>query len=215
MFDTISRRQYLSHADENWQNFLDRGAGARAAASGAARGACVCARAAGPGAASRAPLGAAVTAAAVQLVAALPAGAEGKLFDFNATLPVMIGQFLILMVLLDKTWFSPVGKVLDDRDAKIRALLAGVQDNSSELTKLEEEGKTLLADARSAASELMEAAKSKAEASTAEELTLLKTKQASEMSALMAQLETDREQAQKDLEPKVQELAGEILAKLA
>ena len=151
----------------------------------------------------------------MQLVAALPAGAEGKLFDFNATLPVMIGQFLILMVLLDKTWFSPVGKVLDDRDAKIRALLAGVQDNSSELTKLEEEGKTLLADARSAASELMEAAKSKAEASTAEELTLLKTKQASEMSALMAQLETDREQAQKDLEPKVQELAGEILAKLA
>ena len=158
---------------------------------------------------------AAVTAAAVQLVAALPAGAEGKLFDFNATLPVMIGQFLILMVLLDKTWFSPVGKVLDDRDAKIRALLAGVQDNSSELSKLEEEGKTLLADARSAASELMEAAKSKAEASTAEELTQLKTKQASEMSALMAQLETDREQAQKDLEPKVQELAGEILAKLA
>ena len=151
----------------------------------------------------------------MQLVAALPAGAEGKLFDFNATLPVMIGQFLILMVLLDKTWFSPVGKVLDDRDAKIRALLAGVQDNSSELSKLEEEGKTLLADARSAASELMEAAKSKAEASTAEELTQLKTKQASEMSALMAQLETDREQAQKDLEPKVQELAGEILAKLA
>ena len=165
--------------------------------------------------ATGAPLGAAVTAAAVQLVAALPAGAEGKLFDFNATLPVMIGQFLILMVLLDKTWFSPVGKVLDDRDAKIRALLAGVQDNSSELSKLEEEGKTLLADARSAASELMEAAKSKAEASTAEELTQLKTKQASEMSALMAQLETDREQAQKDLEPKVQELAGEILAKLA
>merc|ERR1719463_240187 len=117
------------------------------------------------------------------------------------------------MVLLDKTWFSPVGKVLDDRDAKIRALLAGVQDNSSELSKLEEEGKTLLADARSAASELMEAAK--AEAPTAEELTQLKTKQASEMSALMAQLETDREQAQKDLEPKVQELAGEILAKLA
>ena len=151
----------------------------------------------------------------MRLVAALPAGAEGKLFDFNATLPVMIGQFLILMVLLDKTWFSPVGKVLDDRDAKIRALLAGVQDNSSELSKLEEEGKTLLADARSAASELMEAAKSKAEASTAEELTQLKTKQASEMSVLMAQLETDREQAQKDLEPKVQELAGEILAKLA
>ena len=164
---------------------------------------------------SRAPLGAAVTAAAVQLVAALPAGAEGKLFDFNATLPVMAGQFLVLMVLLDKTWFSPVGKVLDDRDAKIRALLAGVQDNSSELTKMEEEGKALLADARSAAGELMNAAKSKAEAETAEELRQLKAKQDGEMATLQAQLQTDREQAQKDLQPKVQELAGEILAKLA
>ena len=164
---------------------------------------------------SRAPLGAAVTAAAVQLVAALPAGAEGKLFDFNATLPVMAGQFLILMVLLDKTWFSPVGKVLDDRDAKIRSLLAGVQDNSEDLVKMEEEGKTLLADARSAAAELMNAAKSKAEAETAEDLRKLKAQQESDMTALQAQLETDREQAQKDLEPKVQELAGEILAKLA
>ena len=164
---------------------------------------------------SRAPLGAAVTAAAVQLVAALPAGAEGKLFDFNATLPVMAGQFLVLMVLLDKTWFSPVGKVLDDRDAKIRALLAGVQDNSAELTKMEEEGKALLADARSAAGELMNAAKSKAEAETTEELRQLKAKQDGEMATLQAQLEADREQAQKDLQPKVQELAGEILAKLA
>ena len=35
------------------------------------------------------------------------------------------------------------------------------------------------------------------------------------MATLQAQLEADREQAQKDLQPKVQELAGEILAKLA
>ena len=55
---------------------------------------------------------------------ALPAHAEaGKIFDFNLTLPVMVGQFLLLMVFLDKFWFGPVGKVLDERDAKIRSLL--------------------------------------------------------------------------------------------
>ncbi len=55
---------------------------------------------------------------------ALPAHAEaGKIFDFNLTLPVMVGQFLLLMVFLDKFWFGPVGKVLDERDAKIRTLL--------------------------------------------------------------------------------------------
>ena len=35
------------------------------------------------------------------------------------------------------------------------------------------------------------------------------------MATLQAQLQTDREQAQKDPQAKVQELAGEILAKLA
>jgi F-type H+-transporting ATPase subunit b len=44
----------------------------------------------------------------------------GKIFDFNLTLPIMAGQFLLLMVFLDKTWFTPVGKVLDSRDGELR-----------------------------------------------------------------------------------------------
>ena len=55
---------------------------------------------------------------------ALPAHAEaGKIFDFNLTLPIMAGQFLLLMVFLDKFWFGPVGKVLDERDGYIREQL--------------------------------------------------------------------------------------------
>ena len=46
------------------------------------------------------------------LILGSPAMAEvGKIFDFNATLPIMMGQFLLLMVVLDKLVFSPVGKV--------------------------------------------------------------------------------------------------------
>jgi F-type H+-transporting ATPase subunit b len=61
-------------------------------------------------------------------LAALPAHAEaGKIFDFNATLPIMVGQFLLLMVFLDKFWFGPVGKVLDERDALIRKSLSSVK----------------------------------------------------------------------------------------
>lgn len=45
--------------------------------------------------------------------------------QFNLTLPAMAGQFLLLMVMLDKLWFTPVGKVLDERDALIRSKLAG------------------------------------------------------------------------------------------
>ena len=70
------------------------------------------------------------------LLLAAPAFAEaGKIFDFNLTLPLMAGQFLVLMVVLDKLVYTPVGKVLDDRDAQLRSKLEAVKDNSSDLAK--------------------------------------------------------------------------------
>ena len=48
----------------------------------------------------------------VNILAVLPAHAEaGKIFDFNLTLPVMATEFLLCMVFLEKTWFTPVGQV--------------------------------------------------------------------------------------------------------
>ena len=83
-----------------------------------------------------APLRAAFAAAAGNALLAAPAFAEpGKIFDFNLTLPLMAGQFLVLMVVLDKLVYSPVGKVLDDRDAQLRSKLEAVKDNSSDLLK--------------------------------------------------------------------------------
>ena len=64
----------------------------------------------------------AVIAAVTNALVAMPsmAGEPGKIFDFNLTLPIIATEFLLLMVILDKTIFGPVGKALDDRDALIR-----------------------------------------------------------------------------------------------
>ena len=69
---------------------------------------------------------------------ALPsfAGEPSKIFDFNLTLPIIASEFLLLMVILDKTVFGPVGKALDDRDALIRSQLEAVGDNSTEVANL-------------------------------------------------------------------------------
>ena len=45
---------------------------------------------------------------------------EGGLFDFNATLPLMALQILLLMVVLNLVFYTPVAKVLDERDEYIR-----------------------------------------------------------------------------------------------
>jgi ATP synthase B/B' CF(0) len=85
------------------------------------------------------------------LIMASPAFAEGKLFDFGLTLPIMAGQFLLLMVFLDKTWFTPVGKVLDERDELIRSKLSAVKGDSSKLAEMQAEAERLLKEARDAA----------------------------------------------------------------
>ena len=95
-------------------------------------------------------------------LAVLPAHADaGKIFDFNLTLPIMTAQFLLLMVFLEKTWFTPVGKALDDRDALLRSKLGSVKDNSGDLKKLQDEAEKVLREARQEAQALIKEAKSK------------------------------------------------------
>ena len=73
---------------------------------------------------------------------------KAKLFDFNLTLPIIMGEFLLLMVALDAIWFKPLGKFMDDQDEAIRQKLLSVRDNSGEIKKLQEEAKVVLKAAR-------------------------------------------------------------------
>lgn len=78
----------------------------------------------------------AFTVAVANALMAAPAMAEaGKIFDFNLTLPIMAGQFLLLMIVMDGLVYKPVSKVLDERDADLRKKVEAVKDNSSELAK--------------------------------------------------------------------------------
>ncbi|GFZ08348.1 ATPase, F0 complex, subunit B/B', bacterial/chloroplast [Actinidia rufa] len=90
--------------------------------------------------------------AVAALAAAPPSLAEefekAALFDFNLTLPIIMAEFLFLMVALDKVWFSPLGKFMDDRDAQIREMLSGVKDTSSEVKELEEKATAVMRAAR-------------------------------------------------------------------
>ncbi|KAJ8755554.1 hypothetical protein K2173_022133 [Erythroxylum novogranatense] len=48
-------------------------------------------------------------------------------------------EFLMLMVALDKIWFTPLGKFMDERDVAIREKLSNVKDTSKEVKQLEEQ----------------------------------------------------------------------------
>ena len=52
---------------------------------------------------------------------------------------------------LDKTWFTPVGDLLDERDKVIRDQLAKVSSNSDEIERLEREAEEVMMKARTEA----------------------------------------------------------------
>merc|ERR1712216_905719 len=111
------------------------------------------------------PLFAAVLSNALTALPSL-AGEPGKIFDFNLTLPIIAAEFLLLMVILDKTVFGPVGKALDDRDALIRSQLEAVGDNSTEVANLIAEKEAIISNARAEVSKEVASTKAKADVDT-------------------------------------------------
>ena len=146
---------------------------------------------------------------------ALGASAEtGKIFDFNLTLPIMAGQFLLLMVFLDKTWFSPVGTLLEDRDKQLREKLATVKGNSGEVGNLQEQAEKIISEARAAAQKKVADAKSAVSTEAANELAAAKAKVDAELSRALSSLETEKDAALKGLDAQVAKLSDDILARV-
>merc|ERR1739847_22823 len=115
----------------------------------------------------------------------------------------MAAQFILLTVFLDKTWFGPVGEVLDARDAMIRNRLTSVKSGYDELEALLNSADTLLKDARADAQAEIAEAKSKAAAKAEAELTAEKSKLDSELAGAVRDLAADRSSAQEDIERQV------------
>jgi F-type H+-transporting ATPase subunit b len=146
------------------------------------------------------------------IIISLPAHAEaGKIFDFNLTLPIMMGQFLLLMVFLDKSWFSPVGKLLDERDSELRGKLSLVKDNSGEVSKLQAEAEKILSEARAAAQKLIADAKAVVAAECGKELAAAKAKVDAELATAMATLDAEKQAALAGLDAQVNKLSADIL----
>merc|ERR1712050_647746 len=93
--------------------------------------------------------------------------ATGKIFDFDATFPIMLAQLWTLEKFLDKAWIQPLSKVMDERNEKVKSRVAQVKGNTDEVDALKAEAEKILADARAEAAQKKAAAKAQ-RAKTAE-----------------------------------------------
>jgi F-type H+-transporting ATPase subunit b len=158
----------------------------------------------------------AVLTAVTNAIVALPsfAGEPGKIFDFNLTLPIIAAEFLLLMVILDKTVFGPVGKALDDRDKLIRDQLAAVGDNSSAVADLIAEKEALISAARAEVATQVAATKSKMDKDIAEASAKAKADVDKQIAAAIAKLDAAKAESAKQVEAKATELSDQIIKKV-
>mmetsp|Transcript_16048 Transcript_16048/g.62413 ORF Transcript_16048/g.62413 Transcript_16048/m.62413 type:complete len:213 (-) Transcript_16048:268-906(-) len=142
------------------------------------------------------------------------AGEPGKIFDFNLTLPIIASEFLLLMVILDKTVFGPVGKALDDRDALIRSQLAAVGDNSTEVANLIAEKEQVISNARAEVAKEVASTKAKIDADIAEAQAKAKADVDKQIAAALAKLEAAKAESAAQVETKAKELSDQIIKKV-
>ncbi|PNH00786.1 ATP synthase subunit b', chloroplastic [Tetrabaena socialis] len=157
----------------------------------------------------------ALTVAVANALMALPAAADaGKIFDFNLTLPVMGTEFLLLMVFLDKTWFTPVGKVLDERDNMIRSKLGSVKDNGGDVGKLIAEAESILKAARGEVSGMVNAKKAAKQAELDATYNKAKAQITAEVESSIAGLEKESAAMFKTLDAQVDKISAEVLKRV-
>jgi len=139
---------------------------------------------------------------------------EGGLFDFNATLPLMAIQILLLMLILNLLFYKPIGQILDERDEYIRRQLTQASEILTKAEEITKQYEIDLAQERREAQSIITSAQK-----AAQEIVALEIKQAQKDTEQLVteatnQLNSQKEKALKALEEQVSTLSEQIKNKL-
>lgn len=136
------------------------------------------------------------------------------MFDFDATLPLMAVQFLLLMVLLNALFYKPLTKALDDRDAYIRSNQVDAKERLEKSERLAKQYEQELADSRRKAQAIIAAAQDDAQKIAAQQMAEAQQEAQAQREQAQKELDQQRDEAMRSLEQQVESLSRQILDKL-
>lgn len=148
------------------------------------------------------------------IVQELSAEVEGGLFDFNATLPLMALQFLILTVILNIIFYKPVGNILDERNEYIRNTLTAASASLLKANELTQEYEQQLAESRKKAQNIVRQSQEEAQQVVSINIKNAQLDAEKLVNEAYMQLNIQKEQALKTLETQVDKLSDQIKIKL-
>ncbi len=136
------------------------------------------------------------------------------MFDFDATLPFMALQFLLLAALLNVIFYKPLTKVLDDRDNYIRTNTLEAQERLAKAERLAQEYEQQLIEARRNSQATIEAAQAEAKEITAQKIAEAQKEAQAQREQASVEIEQQKQEAMRSLEQQVDSLSRQILEKL-
>ena len=149
---------------------------------------------------------------ATQLLA-MTEGAGG-LFDFNATLPLMAIQFVLLTIVLTFLFYKPVSKVIDERETYINGNLATASEKLIKADELYKEYDDQLKTARVNAQAIIAQSEKEAKDIVAAEINQARLDATKLIEQTNKELEAQKSLALQQLETQVDELSQLIKEKL-
>ena len=138
----------------------------------------------------------------------------GGLFDFNATLPLMALQFILLTVVLTFIFFKPVSKVIDERETYINGNLTTASEKLIKADELYNEYDEQLKTARVSAQAIIAQSEKEAKDIVAAEINQARLDATKLIEQTNRELETQKSLALQQLETQVDELSQLIKEKL-
>lgn len=123
----------------------------------------------------------------------------GGLFDFDATLPLMAVQVVLLTFILNSLFFRPVGRVVEEREGYVTTSRAEAKQKLAEAERLEADLKDQLKEARMAAQKLIQKAEKESDELYREALALA-----------TSEANATREQARREIDAERQSALSQI-----
>lgn len=148
------------------------------------------------------------------LLAVEEAAEKGGLFDFDATLPLMALQIVILVLVLNAIFYKPIGKAIDDRDEYIRQTTLSAQERLVKSEALAKQYEQELAASRKEAQNVIAHAQAEAQKVSAQTIAEAQSQAQTQREQAAKEIEEQKQAAFQSLEQEVDALSREILVKL-
>ncbi len=139
---------------------------------------------------------------------------EGGLFDFDATLPLMAAQVVLLTYILNALFFKPVGRVVEEREDYVLTSQTEAKQKLAEVEKLESDLRNQLKEARKSAQKVITEAEEDSDRLYKEALALANSEANASKENARREIDSQRESALKKLKSDADKLGDLIVKRL-